>query len=205
MVFPSSTIIEEIKTMQEPGDASLAMYYYDFREDKKKDLFGLLSSVLFQLCEQSNSYHPILSTFYSTHLNGARAPSNDELIRCLIDLVKLPGSQQVYLIVDALDECPSTSSLSSPREELLSLLEDLVEEQLPNLRICVTSRPEVDIKTILEPLAFRSVSLQDATGQQKDIRDYIESMVRTNKNMQSWSSHHKQRVTDVLTRRSGGM
>ena len=175
--------------MQISGHASLAMYYYDFREDKKRDLYGLLSSVLFQLCDQSDSYHSILSTFYSTHLNGARTPSDGELIRCLIDLLKLPGSQPIYLIVDALDECSSSSSLSSPREELLSFLEDLVEEQLPNLRICVTSRPEVDIKTILEPLAFRSVSLHDASGQQKDIRNYIESIIGTNHNMQNWSSH----------------
>ena len=191
--------------MQESGQASLALYYYDFREDRKNHLCGLLSSVLFQLCDQSDSYHPILSTFYSTHLNGARTPSDDELIRCLIDLLKLPGSRQVYLIVDALDECPSTSSLSSPREELLSLLEDLVEDKLPNLRICVTSRPEVDIKTILEPLAFRSVSLHDARGQQKDIKDYIESKVRTNKKMQNWSPHHKQLVIDALTRKADGM
>jgi len=137
--------------MQKSGHASLAMYYHDFREDKKRDMRGLLTSVLFQLCDQSDSYHPILSTFYSTHLNGARTPSDGELIRCLIDLLKLPGSQLIYLIIDALDECPTTSSLSSPREALLSLLEDLVEEQPPNLRICVTSRPEVDIEAILEP------------------------------------------------------
>jgi len=205
MIFTSSTIIEEIKTMQKSGHASLAMYYYDFREDKKRDLCGLLSSVLFQLCDQSDSYHPILSTFYSTHLNGARTPSDDELIRCLIDLLKVPGSQPIYLIVDALDECPSTSSLLSPREELLSLLEDLVQKQLPNLRICVTSRPEVDIKTILEPLAFRSVSLHDASGQQKDIRDYIEAIVSTNRKMQNWSLDHKRLVTDVLTSRADGM
>jgi hypothetical protein len=205
MMFASSTIIEEIKTMQQSGDVSLAMYYYDFREGKKKDLRGLLSSVLFQLCDQSNSYHPILSTFYSTHLNGARTPSDGELIRCLIELLKLPGSRQVYLIVDALDECPSTSSLSSPREELLSLLEDLVVEQFPNLRICVTSRPEVDIKTLLEPLAFRSVLLQDAPEQKKDIADYIEAVVRANINMKNWSPRLKQRVTDVLTSRADGM
>jgi len=181
------------------------MYYYDFREDKKKDLRRLLSSTLFQLCDQSDSYHGILSTFYSTHLNGAQSPSDDELIRCLIDLLKLPGSQPIYLIVDALDECPSTSSLTSPREKLLSLLEDLVEAQLPNLRICVTSRPEVDIKAILEPLTFCSVPLQDASGQQKDIKDYIESIVNTNKKMRNWNSQRKQLVVDVLTRKADGM
>jgi len=181
------------------------MYYYDFREDRKKDLRGLLSSVLAQLCEQSDSYHSILSTFYSTHLNGAQSPSDDELICCLIDLLKLPGSQLIYLIVDALDECPSTYSLSSPREKLLSLLEDLVDAQLPNLRICVTSRPEVDIKAILEPLTSCFVSLHDASGQQKDIKDYIESIVNTNKKMQNWDSQHRQLVIDDLTRKADGM
>jgi len=199
----SSAVIEEIKIIQKSGLASLAMYYYDFREDKKKDLRGLLSSMLLQLCGQSDSYHGILSTFYSTHFDGAQSPSDDELIRCLIDLLKLPGSQPIYLIVDALDECPSTSFLSSPREKLLSLLEDLVEAQLPNLRICVTSRPEVDIKAILEPLALCSVSLQDAGGQQKDIRDYIESIVNTK--MQNWNPQHKELVIDVLTRKADGM
>ena len=205
MAFISSTIIEEIKTMQKSGRALLAMYYYDFREDKKGDLYGLLSSVLFQLCDQSDSYHPALSNFYSIHLNGARIPSDGELIRCSIHLLKLPGSQPIYLIVDALDECPSTSSLSSPRNELLSLLEDLVEEQLPNLRICVTSRPEVDLVSILRPIAFRSVSLHHASGHEKDIMDYIKFIVSTDKKMQNWSPHHRQLVTDVLTRTAGGM
>ena len=191
--------------MQKSGLASLAFFYYDFREDQKKDLRGLLSSVLFQLSDQSASYYNTLSTFYSTHRDGAQSPSDDELIGCLIDLLKLPGSQPIYLILDALDECPSTSSLSSPREELLSLLEDLVKARLPNLRICVTSRPEVDIKAILEPLTFCSVSLHDASGQQKDIRDYIESIVNTNKKMQNWNSQHRQLVIDVLTRKADGM
>jgi len=204
-VVASSAVIQEIKTIQKSKPASLAMYYYDFRDDKKKDLRGLLSSVLCQLCGQSDSCHSILSTFYSTHIKSAQSPSDAELIRCLIDLLKLPGSQPIYLIIDALDECPSTSSLSSPREELLSLLEDLVEAQLPNLRICVTSRPEVDIKAILEPLTFCPVSLHDASGQQKDIRDYIESIVNTHKKMQHWNSQHRQQVIDVLTRKADGM
>ena len=201
----SSAVIEEIMTIQKSGLASLAMYYYDFRVKEKKDLRGLLSSILVQLCGQSDSYHSILFTFYSTHLNGTRSPSDDELIRCLIDLLKLPGSQPIYLIVDALDECPSTSSLSSPREKLLSLLEDLVEARLPNLRICVTSRPEVDIKAILEPLTFCPVSLHEASGQQKDINDYIESIVNTNKKMRDWNLQHKQLVIDTLTKKADGM
>ena len=191
--------------MQKSGLASLAIFYYDFREDRKKHVSGLLSSVSFQLCDQSDSYYDILSGFHSTYRNGAQSPGDDELVQCLMDLLKCPGPRPVYLVIDALDECPSTSSLSSPREKLLSFLEDLVEAQLPNLRICVTSRPEVDIKAILEPLAFRSISLHDESGQKKDIMKYIESIVNTNKNMQNWNPEHKQLVIDVLTKKADGM
>jgi hypothetical protein len=201
----SSAIIEEVETMQKSGLASLAIFYYDFREDGKKHVSGLLSSVLFQLCDQSDSYYNVLSAFYSTHRNGAQSPGDDKLIQCLMELLQRPGARPVYLVVDALDECPTTSSLSSPREKLLSFLEDLVEAQLPNLRICVTSRPEIDIKAILEPLAFRSVSLHDESGQKRDIIKYIESIVNTNANMQNWNTKLKQSVIDVLTKKADGM
>jgi len=67
--------------------------------------------------------------------------------------VQITQTTPLYLIVDALDECPNTSARPSPREELLVLVEELVHAQLPNLRICVTSRLEADIKTVLGPLA----------------------------------------------------
>jgi len=204
MLFTSSTIIEEIEAIQMSGLASLAMFYYDFREDEKKDLRGLLSSMLFQLCDQSDSYYTILSTFYSTHRDGARSPSDDELIRCLKDLLGLPGQAPIYLIIDALDECPNTS-LPSQRGQVLLLLEDLVDSKLPNLRICVTSRPEADIKPILEPLTFRSVALHDEAGQKEDIENYIKSIVNTDRRMRRWTSVHKQLVIDVLTERADGM
>ena len=180
------------------------MYYYDFREDQKKDLRGLLSSVLFQLCDQSDSYYNILSTFHSAHRDGKQSPSNDDLVRCLKALLNLRGTPPVYLIIDGLDECP-TSSLSSPREAILSFLEELVEARFPTLRICVTSRPEVDIKPVLEPLTFRSISLHDESGQKEDIGNYIMSVVNTNRKMRKWTPEHKQLVIDVLTERADGM
>jgi hypothetical protein len=204
-MLASSTIIEDIVNMRKYGRASLAMYYYDFRENRKKDLRGLLSSVLFQLCDQSDSYYNILPTFHSTHRDGTQSPSDNELMACFKDLMNIPEPLPVYLIVDGLDECPSTSLLSSPREEVLSLLEDLVEARFKNLRICVTSRPEADIKSVLEPLTFRSVSLHEESGQNLDIEDYIKWVVDTNKNMQRWTPEHKQLVIEVLIERADGM
>jgi hypothetical protein len=144
--------------MQKAGLGSLAFFYCDFREDRKNELPGLLSSFLVQLCHESNSYFDILSKFYSEHGKGLRPPSDDALAGCLKDLLNLPGLAPVYLIVDALDECPKPSVVRSPRAEVLSFIEDLVTTQILNLRVCVTSRPELDIKDVLDPLIFRSVS-----------------------------------------------
>ena len=205
MMLGSSTIIEDVEDMQKSGLASLAIYYCDFREDEKKDLRGLLSSILFQLCDQSESYYDIIAAFYSTHRDGAQSPGDDGLVQCLKDALSLPGQAPVYLIVDALDECPNTSALLSSRLEVLKLLENLIESQLPNLRICVTSRPEADIKLILGPLTFRSVSLHDERGQREDIEYYIKSIVNTNRDMRRWRPEHRKLVIDVLTERADGM
>ena len=161
--------------------------------------------MLVQLCRQSDSYCDILSKFYVEHSSGAQQPSDDALLCCLKDLLELPRQPPIFLIVDALDECPNTSSLSSPREKVLILLEDLVDSQHLNLRICITSRPEADIKPVLEPLTFRSLSLHDEVGQKEDIENYIKSIVHTNRKMRRWKPDHKQLVIDVLTRRADGM
>jgi hypothetical protein len=191
--------------MRKSGLASLAIFYYDFREDQKKDRRGLLSSVLDQLCLQSNSYYDVLAKLYLEHAHGTRQPSDDALINCFKSMVELPRQVPIFLIVDALDECPNTSALPSPREKVLKLLDDLIDSQHQNLRICVTSRPEADIKVVLEPKSFRSVSLHDESGQKEDIKNYIEWVIGTSRNVQRWKPEHKQLVIDVLTEKADGM
>ena len=201
----SSTIIGEIDAMRKAGLASLAFFYCDFREDQKRDLRGLLSSFLVQLCHQSDSYSDILSKLYSEHANGSCHPSHEELAGCLKDLLKVPRHAPVYLIVDALDECPNTSSIPSPRDDVLNLIEDLINSQIPHLRVCVTSRPETDIKDILDPLVLYTVSLHDEGGQNRDIDEYIKSVINTNPKNRRWKAEDKQLVIDVLTSKAAGM
>ena len=201
----SSTIIEDIDSMRKAGLASLSFLYFDFREDQKKDLRGLLSSLLVQLCHQSDSYYDVLFNFYSEHAKGLRHPSDDALVKCLKDLLELPGLAPVYIIVDALDECPNASANPTPRAEVLNLLEELINLQFPNLRICVTSRPETDIKYVLDPLVFRSISLHDQSEQMRDIEEYIKSAINTHPKNKKWKAEHKQLVIDVLTKKADGM
>jgi hypothetical protein len=123
----------------------------------------------------------------------------------LKELLKLPGQAPIYLVLDALDECPDTSARPSPREKVLMLVEELVGTNLPNIRICVTSRPEMDIKMVLGPLIFHSVSLHDEGGQITDIENYIKSAISGDPKNRHWKAEDKQMVIHVLTRKANGM
>ena len=191
--------------MRKSGLASLAFFYCDFREDQKKDPRGLLSSFLVQLCNQSDSYCDVLSNLYLEHNNGSRQPSDNTLLDCLEEILKLPRHAPVYLIIDALDECPVTSSMRTPRDKVLTLVKKLSDSQIPNLRICVTSRPEMDIKSVLDSLAFRSISLHNQIGQIEDIENYIQSVINTDLLMRRWHAADKQLAIEVLTNKADGM
>jgi len=191
--------------MCELGLASLAFFYCDFREDKKRHRRGLLSSLLVQLCQQSGAYYDALSKFYLAHHYGSQHASDTELAQCLKHLFAFPGQAMAYIVIDALDECPLMTGLLSPREEVLGLVEELVRFQAPNVRICVTSRPEADIELVLNPLAFRSVSLHAEKGQVQDIEDYIKFVVGTDRNMKKWRKEDKELVIQALTRKASGM
>jgi hypothetical protein len=64
-------------------------------------------------------------------------------------MLTIPDQCPIYLIIDALDGCPDGSGVPSTRKLVLDLVVELVALQLPNFRICVTSRPEIDKSMIL--------------------------------------------------------
>ena len=200
-----SAIIEDVEDMHAIGLATLVYYYFDFREVKKQDCYGLLSSLIFQLSSESDSCYDILSKLYSDHNRGVRKPSISALKKCLTNMLSLSGQGPIYIVVDALDECPNLSETPSPREEVLELIEELVDMELPNVHLCVASRPEVDIRMVLDPLTTLKISLHDESGQKEDIIEYIKSVVRSDRSMRRWKEEDKQLVIDMLSNRADGM
>ena len=207
MSLISSTIIEDIKALCEASQASMAYFYFDFRDVNKQGLHELLPSLLTQLSSRSSARCDILSKLYLDHDNGKNQPSYSVLTKCLQDILTLPDQSPIYLIMDALDESPIMSGIPSARERVLQLLKELVGLGLPNLHICVTSRPEVDIRNAVESLTSLRVSLHDETGQKEDIAEYVRSIVYSNldTNMKRWKKEDKELVVKTLAERADGM
>ncbi|KAN0134105.1 hypothetical protein V8E53_008110 [Lactarius tabidus] len=200
-----SAVIQDITNLRDAGLASMAYYYFDFRDTDKQNRRNLLLSLLFQLSDRSDLCYYILHRIYVTHNNGAHKPTDDVLIQCLKETLTLSNAGPTYIIMDALDECPNTFGIPSPRELVLDFVEQLVELSLPHLHICVTSRPEIDIRNVIEPLAARPVSLHDETGQTNDIIEYVSDVVRSDVRMGKWREEDQKLVIETLSEKADGM
>ncbi|KAI9443759.1 hypothetical protein BJY52DRAFT_1157105 [Lactarius psammicola] len=202
-----STIVQDIVTLYETGSALMAYFYFDFRDLDKKHCRNVLPSLLIQLSTQSRSCCDILSRLYSVHDKGAQKPSDGVMIRCLKDMLKVTHPLPVYIILDALDESPNWPGIPSSREQVLAFVKELVDLRLSHLHICVTSRPEFDIRVTLTPLAHHQVSLHDESGQQKDIVNYVNSVVYSDSEsmMKRWREDDKKMVIETLSEKADGM
>ena len=201
----SSAIIHDIEGLRRTGLAMMAYYYFDFRDVKKQDHNGLLTSLLSQISAQSDTCYEVLSQLYSDNDGGGRNPTSSSLARCMKDMLGSPGQGTIYIIIDALDECPDISGVRSAREKVLDLIDELVNLNLPNVHICVASRPEIDIRNALEPLKPLQMSLHDQDGQKNDIIEYIRSVIHSDRKMKNWREEDKQLVIDTLSNKADGM
>jgi len=126
-------------------------------------------------------------------------------MECLKSMLRVPGQGALYLIIDALDECPNSSGYPTSRERVLDALQALIGLQLPHVHFCITSRPEIDIRTVLEPLATHNMALHDQAGQNQDIMDYINHFVRFDPRVCRWREEDKKLVIETLTKKAAGM
>jgi hypothetical protein len=191
--------------MRTAQSATMAYYHFDFRNIEKQNRYGLLSSIVLQLSVELDSCYGVLSQLYSDHGRGMRTPTTIALTKCLKDMLNLPGQGPIYIIVDALDECPDVSGNPSAREEVLRLIRELADLKLSNLHLCVASRPEIGIQKTLKPLNPLEISLHEETGQKEDIIEYIKFFVETDEKMRSWKDKDKKLVVKMLSDKAGGM
>ena len=181
----------------------MAYFYFDFRDVDKQKLHNLLPSLLIQLSAQSDLCCDILSQLYASHARGVRRPSDLAMVECLKEMLSLETQGPIYIILDALDECPpNTSTIPSPQKKVLDFVDELVGLHLSNVYICITSRPEHDIQAVLGHLASYSVSLHEERGQQQDLSNYVASSVRSDKSAQRWREEDKDLVIKTLSERA---
>ena len=152
-----------------------------------------------QLGDQSDKFSQILSALHSSHRHGSRRPSEDDLLQCLKNMLEITGQGELYIVVDALDECQNLTGLRTTRQQVLDIIKELVDLKASHLHLCVTSRFEMDIRWVLEPLGPVSVPLHEEPGQKADIAQYVKEFVESDPKMRLWPEEKRKLVMRTLS------
>lgn len=198
----SSTIVEHLERTILPSQ-SLLYFYFDFGDINKQTLHNMIRSLIHQLYHRLDVTQVQLDSLFSSCRNGCEQPKIESL--CEILKHSIEHVDRVWIVLDALDECKTREGNSS--EGLLSWIKGLLNSELRNVHLLVTSRPEQDIKAALEVLMHNeSISLQ-SEHLSGDIQAYIRARVRGDEKFKRWRGQPKvqNEIETQLAEKAHGM
>ncbi|KAF3925411.1 Ankyrin-1 [Arthrobotrys entomopaga] len=178
----SSTVIQSLAN--DPAYTPLLYFYFDFADYGKQTLEHMLRSLISQLYYKSESASQHLDTLHSHCENGRQQPTLQSLSETF--LIMMEQAQEVWLVVDALDECSSRKAPSSMG--LISWLSGILKSAERNVHLLVTSRPESDIKSGIMDFARTENIISINDNITDDIGAYVRARVRNGKGFQRWRS-----------------
>jgi hypothetical protein len=177
------------------SDAGVAYFYFDFNDIEKQSSKKAVRSLLFQVALLQHDHLHRLEGLYQKCDNGQKQPAEDVIRSLLRDATADAGN--IYIVLDALDEC-------ADRESLLTLLNELITSKQASLHVLATSRREKDIEDQLSRIARYNVNIQSAVVDE-DIRVYVRDRLDTDARLKKWPAAVQEGITNVIMEKANGM
>ena len=190
-----STVIEDIQVYCGiRKNAIHATFYFTFSDNQKQSYENLLRSLVAQLGWKE----PGLSMLrHACEKPNASVPGVDELEKILLACIQ--SYDELFLLLDALDECPEVDI----RQNVLDGLERLASEA-PNIKMFVTSREVSDVSQSMQMLRADPVSIA-ARLVDADIQRYTSSQLSRDRKLSKLDKTTKRLIEDTISRRADGM
>ncbi|KAJ4986108.1 pfs domain-containing protein [Stagonosporopsis vannaccii] len=196
----SSTIIEQLlRHCHDDTSMVTAYFYFDFNDIEKQDPQLMLSSLLCQLLHRSSAIPKGIDKLVVSCDSGQRQPSLGALLEVTLQVMQ--QFTHVYIVLDALDECPQ-------RLELMDVLCTVAGWQLHNVHVLMSSRKERYIETSLKKYIKEEDTLclqRDVVD--KDIQRYVQQRLSDDKDLAKWDKDAaiRQEIETALMRGACGM
>ena len=194
-VLCSTAINFALRRKRSDREIGVAFFYFTFNDNSKQDESAMLRALLLQLSDQVQNNNADLTELHYKYPTGV--PSSPALIAYLQHVIQKFG--HVYIIIDALDESPRSSS----REHVLNALETMRNWGLQCLHLLVTSRDERDIRESFDLSPAYQVKMQNS-GIDKDIRNFISGRLNTDRRLKNVLPY-RERAQESLAARAKGM
>ncbi|KAF8315306.1 ankyrin repeat-containing domain protein, partial [Amanita rubescens] len=174
-------------------NCSLPTSFVMFLTMNKRTARGLLCSLVLTLFSPQNQ--SVLKQVFEKCKDGLQKPTDHDLYEVLKSY--LSGFQDVYLFIDALDECANV-------EEVLELVKLINGWSIRSCHLLVTSRKELPIVNSLRQAMPTEVDLTFMQVNQ-DIEQYIEHMLSTATELKTWKENAKELIKVTLMEKGKGM
>ncbi|KAF5517708.1 Vegetative incompatibility protein HET-E-1 [Colletotrichum aenigma] len=150
---------------------AIGFFFCDYKNETTQRLVGILGALAHQLAKQNEQAYVMLEEYYcelhpEKGLSGS--PDPDDLTKVILTMSQL--FDQVYLIIDGLDECQDTTG-----EVVRALC--AIAESSDEISMAVLSRNEDNIRDHLSDPEIDFVNVQIA-AHKEDITEYVTSEIQ---------------------------
>jgi hypothetical protein len=177
--------------------SAYAYFFFDGRDGQKESqtVASLIRSLLRQFSTPYGGVPAALTKLYHSCHNGGAQPSVESLQATL--LLILEAFNDVYIVLDALDEC-------AEKKDILKWVKETTSWRKSKLHLLVTSRLEEDIAKHLRLLDPNHVYIkQDLVG--RDIERYINSILDGEDSFEKWGDETKVNIKNTVLKSAEGM
>ena len=199
----SSFLVEELADLAEhSSQMTLAYYFCDDKDEKRRTATAILRGLLLQLLRQRPSLFK--------HIQSQFDMSRDDLFsnfhalwRIFVSIVQDPEAGEVWCLIDALDECDRGS-----RQLFLTNLTKLFcsrQSKRTFVKFVVASRLENDIEESLSTVSSAIQKIQIDSGKvNEDLSKFIDLKVDELSSRKGYRSDTKNLIKHALTEKAGG-
>lgn len=164
----SAIAVDYLRTLTDSVYAKscgVAQIFCNYKTQSEQDTTSLLSAILKQLVQAKPSAAKAANVLYQRHCDQGTRPSLDEIFATL--KTTMMSFWNVYVIIDALDEC---TDRDGTRSQFLAKLRDLQDEF--DVRLMATSRASPDIVSL-----FKSFPSLEIRASPADVKRYVSGQI----------------------------
>lgn len=184
-------MINQLRVLFPHYDVGVAFIYFEHKQTWKPE--DLLGSILADVARPAwTAVAPKLVSIYKEHRARNCRPSFDDISQLLLS--ESSHFSKLFVVIDAIDECSNSKTLTKLLKELSKLR--------PMLRLMVTGRWNIRIDSV-----YPKYTLLRIKANEEDIRTYLDNRINEAENLKSYLNENLNEtiIKDRIVKKADGM
>ncbi|XXH00692.1 hypothetical protein Hte_007042 [Hypoxylon texense] len=190
--------IEKLLQRWEAFPDRIILYFHcSFQDNSSQSITGLLGSLISQICDADPDLWDTIRKDHKEDPNSevsSKVASQEILSKLFRRLSK--KFKRVLIFLDAPNETPEPG-------KIIGALLTAAAEQHTAMQICISSTPELEMKSIADKHTFWTVKMDDP-GQEKDMSNYAKSRIEKSISLRSLNPQLKNEIVQTLMAKADG-